>query len=180
MGDQHHVLMLSTARSARVPHDRLRAPHNLVGAKVRVVETLSEVGSTLHTVATKNYQQRSVPLPQILSAVFARHVEAMPKKAYVFQAPNGGPLRWGNFYNRHFLPAVAQSGMPAGLHFHDLRHTYAGFLIAGGAHPRALMERLGHSTINVTLGTYGHLLPSLERDLTNRLDATLAATISRT
>lgn len=96
----------------------------------------------------------------------------MPKKAYVFQAPNGGPLHWGNFYNRHFLPTVAQSGMPAGLHFHNLRHTCAGFLIAEGAHPRALMERLAHSTINVTLGTYGHLLPSLEQDLTNRLDAT--------
>lgn len=167
---------LRAAEIAGLRVDRL----DLVGAKVRVVETLSEVGSTLHTVATKNYQQRSVPLPKTLSAVFARHVEAMPKKAYVFQAPNGGPLRWGNFYNRHFLPAVAQSGMPPGLHFHDLRHTYAGFLIAEGAHPRALMERLGHSTINVTLGTYGHLLPSLERDLTDRLDATLAASITKT
>ena len=66
-----------------------------------------------------------------------------------------------------------------GFHFHDLRHTYAGFLIAEGAHPRALMERLGHSTINVTLGTYGHLLPSLEQDLTDRLDVTLAATKNR-
>jgi hypothetical protein len=42
------------------------------------------------------------------------------------------------------------------------------------------MERLGQSTINVTLGTYGHLLPSLKRDLTNRLDATPAASIAKT
>ncbi len=32
------------------------------------------------------------------------------------------------------------------------------------------MERLGHSTINVTLGTYGHLLPSVDQELTKRLN----------
>jgi len=43
-------------------------------------------------------------------------------------------------------------------------------LIAEGAHPRAIMERMGHSTIQVTLGTYGHLFPSLEAALTDALD----------
>jgi integrase len=41
---------------------------------------------------------------------------------------------------------------------------------AANAHPRAIMERLGHSTINVTLGTYGHLLPSVDQELTKRLN----------
>jgi len=36
--------------------------------------------------------------------------------------------------------------------------------------PRALMERMGHSSITVTLGTYGHLLPGLEQALTEALD----------
>ena len=44
--------------------------------------------------------------------------------------------------------------------FHDLRYSYAAMLIAEGAHPRAIMKRLGHSTIQVTLGTYGHLFPN--------------------
>jgi integrase len=43
-------------------------------------------------------------------------------------------------------------------------------LIAEGAHPRAIMERMGHSTIQVTLGTYGHLFPNLEAALTDALD----------
>ena len=57
------------------------------------------------------------------------------------------------------------------MRFHDLRHTFAGFLIAEGAHPRAIMERMGHSSITVTLNTYGHLLPGLEERLTEALDA---------
>ena len=40
---------------------------------------------------------------------------------------------------------------------------------AEGAHPRAMMERLGHSTINVTLGTYGHLFPNLEQRIDDAL-----------
>jgi hypothetical protein len=44
-------------------------------------------------------------------------------------------------------------------------------LIAEGAHARALMERMGHSSITVTLNTYGHLLPGLEARLTDALDA---------
>lgn len=43
-------------------------------------------------------------------------------------------------------------------------------LIAEGAHPRAIMERMGHSTIQVTLGTYGHVFPSLEASLTQAPD----------
>ena len=78
--------------------------------------------------------------------------------------------RHSNFYARHFKPAVVRAGLPEATRFHDLRHSYAAMLIAEGAHPRAIMERLGHSTIQVTLGTYGHLFPSLEASLTEAMD----------
>jgi integrase len=44
-------------------------------------------------------------------------------------------------------------------------------LIAQGAHPRAIMERMGHSTITVTLDTYGHLLPKVDGALDDAIDA---------
>jgi len=53
---------------------------------------------------------------------------------------------------------------------HDLRHTCAALLIAQGAHPRALMERLGHASVSTSLDTYGHLLPSLDEALTAGLN----------
>jgi integrase len=89
----------------------------------------------------------------------------------VFTAPDGGPLRHSRFMARVFRPAVAAAGLDTGLRFHDLRHTCAALLIAQGAHPRAIKERLGHSTITVTMDTYGHLLPSIDDELSAGLDA---------
>ena len=39
-----------------------------------------------------------------------------------------------------------------------------------GAHPKVIQERLGHSSIKVTLDTYGHLFPNLDEALAQRLD----------
>lgn len=74
------------------------------------------------------------------------------------------------FYKRVFKPAVADAGLPTATRFHDLRHTCASLCIAPGAHPKAIQERLGHSSITVTLDRYGHPFPKLDEALTERLD----------
>lgn len=76
-----------------------------------------------------------------------------------------------NFYHRHFKPAVRRAGLPAKLRFHDLRHTCAAILIAQGAHPKEIQERLGHSTIRLTFDRYGHLFPTLDSRLRDGLEA---------
>jgi hypothetical protein len=65
-------------------------------------------------------------------------------------ATEGGPLRWRNFYARHFRPAVARARLPKQLLFHDLRHACAALLIANGpayggneGSPRAVVDS-GH------------------------------------
>ena len=35
--------------------------------------------------------------------------------------------------------------------FHDLRHSHATQLLATGVHPKVVQERLGHSSITITL-----------------------------
>ena len=47
---------------------------------------------------------------------------------------------------------------------YDLRHTAASHLLARGVHPKVVQERLGHSTIALTLDTYSHVLPALHAD----------------
>jgi integrase len=64
------------------------------------------------------------------------------------------------------------------MRFHDLRHTAAALMVAEGAHLLAVKERLGHSTIQVTADRHGHLFPSLEASLTDRLDRTYAAALA--
>ncbi|SEU24429.1 tyrosine-type recombinase/integrase, partial [Paenibacillus sp. NFR01] len=46
--------------------------------------------------------------------------------------------------------------------FHDLRHTHATILLKRGVHPKIVQERLGHSSIQITLDTYSHVLPGLQ------------------
>jgi integrase len=46
---------------------------------------------------------------------------------------------------------------------HDLRHACATFLLASGASPRTVMKTLGHSQISLTMNTYAHVLPEIER-----------------
>ena len=82
---------------------------------------------------------------------------------------NGEVYRHSNFYKRVFQPAVRSIGRE-GFRFHDLRHTYATLLISQGAHPRVVMERLGHSSIQITMNTYGHLFPSEDEATSNRLE----------
>ena len=162
----------SGLRAAEIAGLKINAV-DLDNGVLRVTETLSEVRGKLYTVPPKTYQARAVPLPNFLVGELRNHIatlDGMPD-GYVFRSPTGGRLRWQGFYDRHFKPAVLRAGLPETTRFHDLRHTAAAFMIAANAHPRAIMERLGHSSVTVTLGTYGHLLPSLDEELTRKLDA---------
>jgi integrase len=54
--------------------------------------------------------------------------------------------------------------------FHELRHTWVSLLIQTGAHAKYIQEQAGHSSIQVTMDTYGHLFPNESREWVNRLD----------
>ena len=57
-----------------------------------------------------------------------------------------------------------------GIRLHDLRHSHASQLLKQGVHPKIVQERLGHSSIAVTLDTYSHVAPSLQRAAAERFD----------
>ena len=144
---------------------------NLLRRRVEVSESADEANGSFNIGPTKTYSTRSVGLPKPLADELAQHLATKSPTDLVFEGPDGGPLRHSNWYPRHFKPAVIRAGLPRTTRFHDLRHTYAALLIAEGAHPRAIMERMGHSTINVTLGTYGHLFPAIDAQLDDALAA---------
>lgn len=145
---------------------------DLMRGRVQVVSSATEAYGKIQFGPPKTYQRRAVPLPGALVAELTTYLAGKASDEFVFRSSRGGPLRHSNFYARHFKPAVLRAGLPEETRFHDLRHSYAAMLIAESAHPRAIMERMGHSTIQVTLGTYGHLFPNLEAALTDALDET--------
>lgn len=150
-------------------------------SRIEAAESLAEVGGRLHFGPTKTYQRRTVVLPGFLrdglAAHLARRVPPGPG-ALVFSAPDGGPLRHANFRKRIWLPALEEAGLPPNVRIHDLRHTCAALLIAGGAHPKAIQAHLGHASIQVTLDRYGHLFPDQMDRPAEKLEATHEA-ISR-
>jgi integrase len=126
----------------------------------------------------KNSKPRPVSLPQFLRDALVDHLSGpIPSgsgpEAFVFTNGEGRPIYHVPFMRNHWRPAVkrALSAELHGLRFHDLRHTAASLLIAQGANPKQIQERLGHASITLTLGTYGHLLDGHDDALLAGMDA---------
>jgi integrase len=81
----------------------------------------------------------------------------------VWQTQVGTPFLHRNVA-RLFQTLQRQAGVPI-IPFHALRHTHASLLIAHGADPKLVSERLGHASVAFTLQIYGHLWPGRQREV---------------
>lgn len=80
----------------------------------------------------------------------------------VFAMPDG--RGWNpDVITRAFDRLVKASPLPR-IRLHDLRHTHATHLLATGANPKVVSERLGHASVAFTLDVYGHVLPGQQAD----------------
>jgi integrase len=91
----------------------------------------------------------------------------------VFATATGRPLDGPNVL-RTFHGILRDAGLPR-RRFHDLRHSAATALLVAGVSARVVQSILGHSQISLTLGTYSHAIPELQKDAAERMDALLAA-----
>jgi integrase len=62
---------------------------------------------------------------------------------------------------------------------HGLRHSHATHMLGANVHPKIAQERLGHSSIGVTLDLYSHTMPGMQREAMSRVDAALQAALDR-
>ncbi|OGP49634.1 MAG: hypothetical protein A2Y79_04875 [Deltaproteobacteria bacterium RBG_13_43_22] len=93
-----------------------------------------------------------------------------PKGEYEMVFPNsvGNPMDATHMLRRIFYPALSRAKV-AKIRFHDLRHTNASLRIEAGQNPKYIQEQLGHSSIQVTMDIYGHLLRSTNQDAAIKL-----------
>jgi integrase len=89
----------------------------------------------------------------------------------VFTHQDGRPLH-PEYVRRLFDRHLQRIGLPR-IRLHDLRHTHATLALQAGVHPKVVSERLGHTTVAMTLDIYSHAIPALEQDAA----ATVAALI---
>ena len=127
-------------------------------------------GGALIESTTKTGKSRSVPVSIRTTEALRAHLKAHMASEYVFTDERGRPLRKENFIRRAFHPIRDEAGLPATIHFHDLRHACATRLLLQGVHPKVVAERLGHSSTDQTLETYSHVVPSLGRGAADLFD----------
>ncbi len=89
----------------------------------------------------------------------------------VFASEMGTPINASNLH-RNFKQTLEKAGLP-NIRPHDLRHTHATLMLQEGVHPKIVSERLGHSSIQITLDTYSHVLPNLQSEAAQKLDKAL-------
>jgi integrase len=88
---------------------------------------------------------------------------------WVFSSTVGTPISCHNLINRSWRPLLRKAGIPY-TNFHTMRHTAATLLLTKGVHPKIVQEMLGHSTISITLDTYSHVLPNLQKEAVKAME----------
>ena len=164
---------------------------DLDAARLAVRRSRVAVGYDVVEGEPKSGRARTIALDDGTVAVLRRHRrrqleermawgEAWEDSGAVFTREEGTPLHpqtmaW------HFEKAVRdldtamkaadpKASFPA-IRFHDLRHTHATLALQAGVHPKVVQERLGHSSISITLDLYSHVVPGMQEDAAAKVGA---------
>ena len=96
----------------------------------------------------------------------------------VFSQLDGKPLR-SNTVTRAWTKLAARAGVRV-IRLHDARHTHASLMLKQGIHPKVVQERLGHSSIQITLDTYSHIAPGLQEAAAAQFEKLVSPTYNNT
>lgn len=118
---------------------------------------------------TKACKRRIDLAPQLVTQLKKWKLACPPSDLdLVFPNEAGKPLAPIAMVRRKFEPALKKANISR-IRFHDLRHTYASLLIDQGELPKYIQAQMGHSSITVTMDTYGHLMDNVNKDAAIRL-----------
>ena len=134
--------------------------------------------------------RRTIPLPVYLMRKLQEHrrqqLEYKLKMGekyknefnLVFTSEVGTPVSIRNLQRRYFKPLLKKAGLPD-IRLYDCRHSCATLLLAAGENPKVVAERLGHSSVVLTLDIYSHVLPTMQQAATEKLEEILGRGGSR-
>jgi integrase len=162
---------------------------DLSRGQLSVAESTEQTTKGTRLKETKNGRARTVALPSLVVEELRRHRVCqaeellrvgvgMTDQTYIVAREDGCPLQ-PNSLTHEFVRILAKAADVPRIRFHDLRHTHATHLLSNGIHPKVAQERLGHSTVGITLDLYSHVLPGMQEDAAAKVDATIRAAIDR-
>jgi integrase len=150
-------------------------------ANVRVVESLEQTKAGLRAKAPKSEKARAITLPIFaideLRRLKREQAEELLRlgvrqdgNTQLCARADGDPMQPRSL-THEFTRLVARVKDLPRVRFHDLRHSHATQLLLAGVHPKVAQERLGHSTISVTLDLYSHVSATMQEDAAAKIDA---------
>ncbi|WP_062010827.1 tyrosine recombinase XerC [Aureimonas sp. AU4] len=148
--------------------------------RLSVVATAEQTKTGVRQKETKTGRGRVVDLSASMTAELLRHRAAQAEEqlrlgvrvtpdSFVVAQVDGQPLQ-PNSLTHEWVRILAKSDLPR-IRFHDLRHSHATQMLAAGVHPKVAQERLGHSTIAITLDIYSHVMPGMGASAAELVDA---------
>ena len=122
--------------------------------------------------------KRNIVLPPFVVEVLIKHRSeqeevikmvgsSWEKRDLVFCNARGGFLV-PNSLRYAFEKLLREAGLPR-MRLHDLRHSTATILLSMGVHPKVVQELLGHGSIAMTMDTYSHVLPSMQKEAMGKM-----------
>jgi len=154
---------------------------DFVYSQICVMRSLHHLrnGSYIFTQPKSDSSRRTIALSPSAILVLQDHHEkqkleramlgtALKGDDLVFSTPEGKPLR-PNTVSRAWTMLAARTGLKV-IRLHDARHSHASLMLKQGTHPKVVQERLGHSSIQITLDTYSHVAPGLQQAAAVRFD----------
>lgn len=155
---------------------------DLTAGTIQIRATLRQDGTFSEPKTDKARRQISLPgvALEALKAHRVRQLEERLSAGSLWQDHDlvlcnavGRPLDANNMRRRSFAHVLRRAGLQR-MRFHDLRHSTASLLLSQGVHPKVVQELLGHSQIAITMDTYSHLLPTLQKDAMEGLNRLLS------
>jgi integrase len=153
---------------------------HLDGGVLRIVESLEQTNAGLRFKPPKNGRARAVTLPNFAIDELRRLKREQAEEFFLLgirqtadtllcARADGEPMQPRSL-THEFTRLVGRIQEIPRVRFHDLRHSHATQLLAAGVHPKVASERLGHSTIGVTLDLYSHVSATMQEDAAAKLD----------
>jgi integrase len=180
--DRNHALwvLLATTGMRRGEALGLRWQDvDLDAGRLRVVQTVLSINGKIAVSEPKTARgRRPIALDPATVAVLRDHRRRMLEErmlvgpdhsdeGLVFHRPDGSALR-PETVSATFLRRQSTLDLPR-LTLKGLRHTWATLALEQGIHPKVVQERLGHSTIGITLDIYSHVSPMLHDEAANQI-----------
>ena len=152
-----HALIAIAAHTGMRPSELRGLPWSAVDLKhgrIKVVQRADETGKIGSPKSAAS--RRALDIPPSLVGLL-KQWKLKSEHELVFANGAGNPESLANITNRCWRPLLKAAGIKPKYKLYALRHFHASALIAHGANPKEVQAEMGHSSINITFDTYGHL-----------------------